>query len=509
MSVGTIGFNNQKSKGECTCVSVKVPWMSVLQYVHMFERDFHNFQKLSWALVVMFLIGSCAVVAGVLLIGGTELFRFLQITLLQAFGLGMAVTASLFFFLRLVWRLHAVPMAVAMIFFIVGVALFISVSVGRLYALQYPVYVQSFGPGFGPGLPLKNVITFFQHIDSFERISNIARDPNDVPSPITVLEPTPELANDLASMISATGTLAAVPSETEPAPGGTVRELYLETTEVLAEIAPDITFNYWTFNNAVPGPFFRVREGDIVKVTIKNGESSLHSHNVDFHAATGPGGGGKVSVVAPGETKVFTFKALNPGLFVYHCAVPNMAVHMAHGMYGLILVEPKEGLPAVDKEFYVMQGEIFTTGAIGRKGLQAFDAKKMLASSPTYVTFNGRPDGTVGKMQAEVGDRIRMYVGNGGVVHSSSFHVVGEIFDTVYPEASMGGALFKNVQTTNVPAGGATIIEFVVDYPGTYVLVDHALMRTDKGAWGTIEVTGPADPTIFDGDFNATNHVGH
>ena len=149
-----------------------------------------------------------------------------------------------------------------------------------------------------------------------------------------------------------------------------------------------------------------------------------------------------------------------------------------------------------------MQGEIYTTGTIGRRGLQAFDAKKMMQSNPTYIIFNGRTDGTVGKMKAEVGDRIRMYVGNGGVAHNSSFHVVGEVFDTVYPEASMGGALFKNVQTTNVPAGGATIVEFTVDYPGTYVLVDHALMRTDKGAWGTIEVTGQADPTIYDGDFS-------
>jgi nitrite reductase (NO-forming) len=402
-------------------------------------------------------------------------------------------------------------MGVALVFVLVGFSMFISVSVGRLYALQYPIYVESFGPGSGPGLPLKNVIGFFSHIDQFARVSDIARNPNDVPSPITVLEPTIDATAtlQLVESLSASGTLAIVASTTPPEDGGTVRELYLETTEVLAEIAPGIMHNYWTFNNTVPGPLFRVREGDIVKVTIKNNETSLHHHNVDFHAATGPGGGGKVSVVAPGETKEFTFKALNPGLFVYHCAVPNMAVHMAHGMYGLILVEPKEGLPSVDKEFYVMQGEIFTTGAIGRRGLQAFDAKKMMASTPTYVTFNGRPDGAVGKMKAEVGDRIRMYVGNGGVVHNSSFHVVGEIFDTVYPEASIGGAMFKNVQTTNVPAGGATIVEFTVDYPGTYVLVDHALMRADKGAWGTIEVTGEADPSIFDGDFSEHNHGGH
>jgi nitrite reductase (NO-forming) len=477
----------------------------------MAHFNFHSLKTLSWVVVGIFLGGSLLVTIGIFALGGFELFKFLQITLLQGFGMGMVITAVLFFLIRAVWRLHALPMGVALVFILVGFSMFISVSVGRLYALQYPIYVESFGPGSGPGLPLKNVIGFFSHIDQFARVSDIARNPNDVPSAITVLEPTIDATATLQMVesMSASGTLAIVASTTPPEDGGTVRELYLETTEVLAEIAPGIMHNYWTFNNTVPGPLFRVREGDIVKVTIKNNETSLHHHNVDFHAATGPGGGGKVSVVAPGETKEFTFKALNPGLFVYHCAVPNMAVHMAHGMYGLILVEPKEGLPRVDKEFYVMQGEIFTTGAIGRRGLQAFDAKKMMASTPTYVTFNGRPDGTVGKMKAEVGDRIRMYVGNGGVVHNSSFHVVGEIFDTVYPEASIGGAMFKNVQTTNVPAGGATIVEFTVDYPGTYVLVDHALMRADKGAWGTIEVTGEADPSIFDGDFSEHNHGGH
>lgn len=478
----------------------------------MFEHDFHNFQKLSWVVVGAFIVICLIVLAGVFLGGGVELFRFLQVTLLQMFGLGLALTASLFFFIRLVWLLKAKYLDVSMFFFLVGAILFVSVSVGRLYAFQYPVYVESYGPGgpgSGPGLPLKNVVAFFRHLNSFEKVEDIARDPNDVPSPITILDNNTVASTSVPLTVMASGTMQLVDSNTTPEAGSEIREVYLETVEVLSEIAPGITYNYWTFNKTVPGPLLRVREGDIVKVKIKNGDTSLHKHNVDFHAATGPGGGGKVSVVAPGETKEFTFKALNPGLFVYHCAVPNMAVHMAHGMYGMILVEPKEGLPKVDKEFYVMQGELFSTGAIGRKGLQAFDAQKMMDGIPSYITFNGRPDGVVGKMKANVGDKIRMYVGNGGVVHNSSFHVVGEIFDTVYPEASMGGTLFRNVQTTNVPAGGATIVEFTVDYPGTYVLVDHALMRTDKGAWGTIEVSGPADKTIFDGDFSTPSDNGH
>lgn len=468
-----------------------------------------NLQKLSLLLVIAFISITVLIILAILLLGGMNLLSYLATTLIQAIGLGMAVTAALFFFLRLVWRLHAMPMGIAMIFFCIGVGMFLSVSMSRAYFLQYPVFVQTFGPGHGPGLPIKNVITFFQQIDDFAYIHDIARDPSDVPAPINEKK---EVVNNpievLEGMVSE-GALLPVDATVEPEVGSQTRELYLETTEVLAEIAPGIVFNYWTYNNTVPGPLFRVREGDIVVVKIHNGASSLHNHNVDFHAATGPGGGGAVSIVAPGETKEFRFKALNSGLYVYHCAVPNMAVHMAHGMYGLILVEPKEGLPEVDKEFYVMQGELYTAGAVGRTGLQIFDAKKMMDGIPEYVTFNGRPSGLMNKMKAKVGDTVRFFVGNGGVSHNSSFHIVGEIFDNVYPEASIGGAMFHNVQTTNVPAGGASIVEFKVDYPGKYVLVDHALMRTDKGAWGILEVEGEADPEIFDGDFSAPSSEGH
>lgn len=465
-------------------------------------------RHVSIALVVGFVVLSIIFIIVVLILGGVNLLAYLKTSLIQGFGLGIAATASLFFFLRLVWRLHALPMGIAMIFFIIGIAMFVSVSMSRLYALQYPVFVNSYGPGHGPGLPLKNVFAFFKSIDSFEVVSDIARDPNDVPPPVTVTVEE-ESGLDSAEPLELGDLLVPVDATTTPEPGNRTVEVYLETTEVLSEIAPGVTFNYWTFNNTVPGPMIRVREGDIVEVTIHNRPENLHQHNVDFHAATGPGGGGAVSIVDPGEIKIFRFKAMNPGLFVYHCAVPNMAVHMAHGMYGLILVEPKEGLPAVDKEFYVMQGELYTAGALGRTGLQIFDAKKMMNGIPEYVTFNGRPGGLMNKMQAEVGDTVRMYVGNGGVSHNSSFHVVGEIFDNVYPEASIGGAMFHNVQTTNVPAGGATIVEFKVDYPGNYVLVDHALMRTDKGAWGILSVTGEADSTIFDGEFETAPSQGH
>ena len=429
-----------------------------------------NLQKLSTILVMTVAAAMLLSILLVLVLGGWALLGFLQVTLLQVFGFVIAATSSLFFFMRLVHKMNSAPMLASMFVFIFGVGLFMSVSIGKMYLFQYPMYVESFGPGRGPGLPLLNVLTFFRQMDEFEWKDDIASAPSNVPPALTTIR------------------------------GPQVVQLSLETKEVLAELAPGVVFNYWTFNGTVPGPMLRVREGDTVALTLTNHASSLHEHNIDLHAATGPGGGGEATVVAPGESKSIRFRALNPGLYVYHCAVPNMAVHMSHGMYGLILVEPAEGLPAVDREFYVMQGELYTTGSLGRQGLQVFDAGKMLDSQPEYVVFNGRTGAIVDNMHAEVGETVRIYVGNGGVAMNSSFHIVGEIFDTVYPEASIGGALFHNVQTTNIPAGGATIVEFTVDYPGKYVLVDHALMRTDKGAWGVLTVTGAADPAIFDHD---------
>lgn len=193
---------------------------------------------------------------------------------------------------------------------------------------------------------------------------------------------------------------------------------------------------------------------------------------------------------------MFQWKALNPGLYVYHCAMPNVSTHNSHGQYGMILVEPKEGFSKVDKEFYIMQGELYTTGQLGKRGLVPFDSQALLDGNPNYVTFNGKVE-SIPRMHAKVGDKIRMYVGNGGVNLISSFHVIGEIFDTVYPEANIGGSVEHNVQTTAVLPGGASIVEFTVDVPGKYLLVDHALARMNKGALAVLEVTGEENPEIF------------
>ncbi|MEK7130629.1 MAG: copper-containing nitrite reductase, partial [Patescibacteria group bacterium] len=256
----------------------------------------------------------------------------------------------------------------------------------------------------------------------------------------------------------------------------------------------------WTFDGKIPGPMLRVREGDMVELTLKNSISSVHGHNIDLHAVTGPGGGAAVTDIGPGESKTLKFKALNPGLYVYHCAHPNVPAHMAHGMYGMILVEPKEGLPKVDKEFYVMQGDFYAVDPIGAKGLQVFDANRMLDGLPTYIVFNGKTNSLTGSnMKAKVGDKVRIYFGNGSVSQISSFHVIGEIFDTVYPEAAIGSEPHKNIQTTTVPAGGATIVEFGLEVPGNNILVDHALSRMDRGAWGVMKVEGEPNKEVYDG----------
>ena len=277
-------------------------------------------------------------------------------------------------------------------------------------------------------------------------------------------------------------------------------KISLVANEVVSEIAPNATFMFWTFNETVPGPFLRVREGDTIELTLSNDKSSIMTHSIDLHAVTGPGGGATLTQVNPGETKTFKFKALNPGLYVYHCATPIVSEHMANGMYGMILVEPKEGLPKVDKEFYVMQGEFYTEGEYGEEGFQKFDKQKMLDEHPEYILLNGRV-GALDKdniLKADVGDKIRLYVGNGGVSLISSFHVIGEIFDKVYPEASLSSKL-ENVQTTIIPAGGAGIVEFELEVPGKYILVDHALSRLNKGAWGLLQVEGHENEEIYSG----------
>jgi nitrite reductase (NO-forming) len=277
--------------------------------------------------------------------------------------------------------------------------------------------------------------------------------------------------------------------------------VHLEVKEVVKEIAPGVSYNFWTFGGNVPGQFIRVREGDLVEFNLHNHPDNKMPHNIDLHAVTGQGGGAGASLTAPGHSSVFSFTAKNPGLYVYHCATAPVGMHIANGMYGLILVEPKEGLPKVDREFYVMQSDFYTTGRHGEEGLQAFDMEKAVEEHPDYVVFNGSVGALMGDkaLQAKVGETVRMFVGNGGPNMVSSFHVIGEIFDRVYGE---GGVKVnqEQVQTTLIPSGGSSVVEFTLDVPATYILVDHSIFRAfNKGAIGMLKVTGPENKGIYSG----------
>jgi nitrite reductase (NO-forming) len=301
--------------------------------------------------------------------------------------------------------------------------------------------------------------------------ADISREPSDLPPPIGKREPQ------------------------------TVR-VDLFSVEVEGRLAEGTTFGYWTFNGKVPGPFIRVKVGDTVDIHLKNSADSAMIHSVDFHATTGPGGGAAALQVDPGHEKSMTWKALVPGLYVYHCATPMVSEHIANGMYGLILVEPEDGLPQVDREFYVMQGEIYTDVPYGQHGSAEFSVEKLLNERPEYFVFNGSV-GALTKLHplnAKVGETVRIFFGVGGPNFTSSFHVIGEIFDKVY---ALGGVLsppLEGIQTISVAPGGAVITEFKTKVPGNYTLVDHALARAERGLLGILRVEGPPNPDIFNGE---------
>jgi FtsP/CotA-like multicopper oxidase with cupredoxin domain len=362
-------------------------------------------------------------------------------------------------------------------------------------------------------------------------------------------------------------------------------EVYFEAKEIVGDLADGKRYKFWSFNGKVPGPMIRVRLGDTVEFHMSNHPSSKFPHNIDLHAVNGPGGGASVSLVAPGEERVFRFKTLHPGLYVYHCAspIPSISTHIANGMYGLLLVEPKHGFPRVDHEFYVFESEFFTQvsneedlsapkvkvepielkkkqektkpsaekekineeeGFMGsfvntffgdssgslepdksdiQKALQdsiietvidepldfpqpekqyllELSLEKGSKEQPDYVVFNGRQGALLGEnaLKVNVGEKVRIFFGNIGPNGISSFHIVGEIFDRVYLEGSVNGVVNRNVQTTLVPSAGAAIVEFTIDVPGDYLLVDHSIFRIDKGAIGMITAVGKSRPKIFE-----------
>ena len=306
-------------------------------------------------------------------------------------------------------------------------------------------------------------------------VPNVAYDPANVPAPITR-------------------------TETE-----TVK-VTLTTHEVTAELADGTTYDFWTFDYTVPGPMVRAMVGDTIELTLVNPPESKSGHNIDLHAVNGPGGGAAVTNVLPGESKTFTFKALNPGIYVYHCAYAPPQHHIAQGMYGAILIEPVGGLPPVDREFYVMQGDWYTLGAFGSQGHQVFNTEKALAEQPDYFTMNGHVNALtkIYPLHAEVGETVRVFFGVGGPNIGSNFHIIGEVFDKVFtgsPET-----FIVNEEAWYVPPGSVAAFEMHLDVPGEYLLVDHALYRTQKGAAGILNVTGDWDTNIFSPEVEGSSH---
>lgn len=281
--------------------------------------------------------------------------------------------------------------------------------------------------------------------------------------------------------------------------------------EVNGVLADGTTFHYMTFDGQVPGPMLRMRVGDTGELHLTNQIDSALQHSIDLHAVTGPGGGAVFTQTLAGQESVFTFKALQPGLYVYHCATASIGHHISSGMYGLILIEPEGGLPPVDKEFYIMQGEIYTAQPFGTAGHLDFSYEKMLDEQPEYYVFNGAAGAlTLDEyaLRTEVGDTVRVYFGVGGPNAISSFHLIGEIFDRVYDQASLTSAPLTDVQTTLVPPGGATVVEFTMDVPGRYIFVDHALSRLERGLVGFLYAEGEENPEIF-GSNNLPEDSGH
>ncbi len=298
---------------------------------------------------------------------------------------------------------------------------------------------------------------------------SVVRHPADMPGPITATEPQHHVVE-------------------------------MTTVEVNGILGDGTTFRYMTFDGQVPGPMLRMRIGDTMELTLHNDITSQLMHSIDLHAVTGPGGGAEFTQTMAGESTKFEFKALQPGLYVYHCATASIGHHISSGMYGLILVEPEEGLPEVDHEFYVMQGEIYTEQPFGTKGHLDFSHAKMLDEQPTYYVFNGSAGAlTLDEyaMRTEVGDTVRIYFGVGGPNAISSMHLIGEIFDRVYDEGSLTSDPLTDVQTTLVPPGGSTVVEFTMDVPGRYILVDHALSRLERGLVGFLYAEGDEQPEIF------------
>jgi len=273
----------------------------------------------------------------------------------------------------------------------------------------------------------------------------------------------------------------------------------LVATDEIQQISQFHKYPYWTFNGSVPGPMMRARVGDVLELRVTNKDSSGMAHNIDCHAVSGPGGGAPATYVEQDETKAGTFRLLDPGVFLYHCAAAPVPAHIQNGMFGACVVEPEECLPPVDKEFYIVQHEVYAEESDDDPSMLEPDYESGLAETPMYILFNGKEGSLIEKpLLTDQGDRVRLFVANAGPNLISSFHVIGVVFDTVYKEGDLQSPPARGCGTCILPASGCTMIEFNTIVPGNYTILDHAIFRIDKGCVGFLKVRGKPVPDIYD-----------
>jgi nitrite reductase (NO-forming) len=310
-----------------------------------------------------------------------------------------------------------------------------------------------------------------------------------------------------------TGPFAAGPlsydAAVKPLEAGETKEVRLDTTHKVIDIAPGVKFSAWTFGDQTPGPVVRARVGDRVKFSMTNRSdepvpgvrvtSAPMMHSMDFHAAmVAPDD--KYRSIGPGQTIDFEFTPNYPGVFMYHCGTPMVLEHIAAGMYGMVIVEPREGYPTkVDREYAIVQSEFYTKRdpqqrEVDGAPLYVLDGERVRSKAPTYTVFNGRYNRFVDEpLQAKAGERVRLFVLNVGPSNTSSFHVVGTIFDRVWIEGNPDNQ-FRGMQTVLLGSSSGAIVEFMVPEAGEYIMVDHHFANASQGAVGMIAAHGEQGP---------------
>lgn len=293
-------------------------------------------------------------------------------------------------------------------------------------------------------------------------------------------------------------TAPAYDAAVAPATEARIREFRIPMTHETIEIARGVKYEGWTFGGTVPGPIVRVREGDLVRITLVN-ESPI-PHSIDFHSARIPMNVA-FKTIMPKEELKFEFVAKDPGAYMVHCGTPPVLMHIAQGMYLPIIVDPKNGWGTkADKEFVLVQSEFYPAAGADERAPMQPDWEAMQKKEAGYVVFNGRANQYAeAPLKVDVGDRVRLFVVNAGPSLRSDFHVVGAIFDRVYPDGNPRNVL-ERVQTWQVPAGGGAVFETVFregeSGEGRYAFVTHAFADASKGAVGMIEVGHPQGPPM-------------